>query len=218
MRRGRAPGRCASAGFTLLETIVSISILAAMVAFLVVSFRLAGNSIERGEAAAREMARLRAGIGVFERSIRSADPTVVPGSDRGSPYFLGERTKIRFLSSSSVYAAAGGGGRLICFFGEERGAGETGISVADASPFRVDGADSWNGTENSRMLLPGATNVTFSFSAGPSDEGKWEWDDSWDSREKGRLPGAVRVEFLMPSEGGALQNAFVVPVMVEKAG
>jgi general secretion pathway protein J len=218
MRRGRAPGRCASAGFTLLETIVSISILAAMVAFLVVSFRLAGNSIEQGEAAAREMARLRAGIGVFERSIRSADPTAVPGSERGSPYFLGERTKIRFLSSSSVYAAAGGGGRLICFFGEERGAGETGISVADASPFRVEGAESWNGTENSRMLLPGATDVAFSFSAGPSDEGKWEWDDSWDSREKGRLPGAVRVEFLMPSEGGALQNAFVVPVMVGRAG
>ena len=215
MRRGRAPGRCASAGFTLLETIVSISILAAMVAFLVVSFRLAGNSIEQGEAAAREMARLRAGIGVFERSIRSADPTVVPGSDRGFPYFLGERTKIRFLSSSSVYAAAGGGGRLVCFFGNE---GDAGISVADASPFRVEGPEVWNGTERSRMLLPGATEVAFSFSPGPSDEGEWEWDDSWDSREKGRLPGAVRVEFLMPSEGGALQNAFVVPVMVGRAG
>lgn len=218
MGRGSSPGRYGSAGFTLLETIVSISILAAMAAFLVVAFRLAGNSIEQGESAAREMARLRAGIGVFERSIRSADPTAVPGGDRGSPYFLGERTKIRFLSSSSVYAAGGGGGRLVCFFGEEREAGETGISVADASPFRMEGPEVWNGTENSRMLLPGATKVAFSFSAGPSDEGKWEWDDSWDSREKGRLPGAVRVEFLMPSEGGTLQNAFVVPVMTGRAG
>jgi type II secretory pathway pseudopilin PulG len=203
------------AGFTLLETVVSITILAAMAAFLVVSFRLAGSSIERGEAATREMARLRAGIGVFERSIRSADPTAVPAGDGDFPYFLGEHEKIRFLSSSSVYAAAGGGGRLICFSGVAGGEGRTGISVADASPLRVEGAESWNGTENSRMLLPGATEVAFSFSPGPTDEGKWEWDDSWDSREKGRLPGAVRVTFVMPSEGGPLQNAFVVPVMSE---
>ena len=80
MRRGRAPGRCASAGFTLLETIVSISILAAMVAFLVVSFRLAGNSIEQGEAAAREMARLRAGIGVFERRTWPVYAAIVAGA------------------------------------------------------------------------------------------------------------------------------------------
>jgi prepilin-type N-terminal cleavage/methylation domain-containing protein len=202
-----------SAGFTLLEMVVSLSILAAIAAFLVAAFRLAGSSIERGEAAAREMARLRAGIGIFERSIRSADPTPLSDGDGKSPYFLGEAKKIRFFSSSSVYATAGGGGRLLCFFGEEGTTGGTGISVSDASPFRADGPGAWSGTENSRMLLAGATEVRFSFSPGPTDEGKWEWAESWDSREREGLPGAVRVEYVTQSEGGSLRNAFVVPVM-----
>lgn len=210
MRRG-------DGGFTLLEMVVSLSILAAMAAFLVVAFRLAGASIERGEAAAREMARLRAGIGIFERSIRSADPTALPAGDGQSPYFLGERSKIRLLSASSVYATAGGGGRLLCFFGEE-GSEETGIFVSEASPFRAAGPESWSGTENPRVLLPGASEVTFSFSPGPSEEGRWEWADSWDSREKGSLPAAVRVEFVTQSDGGPLANAFVVPVMTGGEG
>lgn len=201
-------------GFTLLEMIVSLTILAGIAAFLVVAFRLAGGSIERGEAEAREMARLRAGIGIFERSIRSADASVLPRGPEGpAPYFLGEAKKLRFLSSSSFPSMLGGGFRLLCFFEAEGSAGSAGLSVSDASPFRAEGVASWDGTENPRVFLPGATNVTFSYSPGPSEEGKWEWVDSWDVKEKRTLPRAVRVEFTTQSETGPLTNAFVVPVM-----
>jgi hypothetical protein len=78
--------------------------------------------------------------------------------------------------------------------------------------------ESWDGAENARVFLPGATGVTFSYSPGPSDEGKWEWFDSWDRKERGGLPRAVRVEFTTQSETGPLTNAFVVPVMAGGAG
>lgn len=208
MRRG-------SAGFTLLEMVVSLTILAGIAAFLVVSFRLAGGSIERGEAETREMARLRAGIGIFERSIRSADASVLPREgDSPAPYFVGEQKKLRFLSASSVSSTPGGGYRLLSFFEAEGSEGGTGLTVADASPFREEGVESWDGTENPRVFLPGATDVTFSYSAGPSDEGTWEWFDSWNLKEQGFLPRAVRVEFTTQSDAGPLKNAFVVPVMV----
>ncbi len=204
-----------SAGFTLLEMIVSLTILAGIAAFLVVAFRLAGESIERGEAETREMARLRAGIGIFERSIRSADASVLPREgDSPAPYFVGERKKLRFLVSPSGSLSPGGGFRLLCFFEGEGSGGGTGLLVADASPFRWEGVESWDGTENPRLFLPGATDVTFSYSPGPSDEGNWEWSDSWNLKERGFLPRAVRVEFTTQSETGPLENAFVVPVMV----
>ena len=202
-----------SAGFTLLEMIVSLTILAGIAAFLVVAFRLAGASIERGEAEAKEMARLRAGIAIFERSIRSADPSVLALSDGPMPYFFGESKKLRFLSASSVSSVPGGGVRLLCFFEAEGAAGGTGMSVADASPFRAEGVASWAGTEGARVFLPGATDVTFSYSPGPSEDGKWEWFDAWDVRETKVLPRAVRVTFTTQSENGPLENAFVVPVM-----
>jgi prepilin-type N-terminal cleavage/methylation domain-containing protein len=210
--------RKGSAGFTLLELVLSLTILAGISAFLVVAFRLAGGSIDRGEGEAREMARLRAGIGIFERSIRSADLTPLPFNDESAPYFLGEAKRMRFLSSSSVSSAPGGGFRLLCFFEGEGADGSSGLSLADASPFRAGGAESWDGTENSRMFLPGATDVKFSYSPGPSEEGTWEWFDSWNSREKTGFPGAVRVEFVTHSESGPLANAFVVPVMAGGAG
>jgi len=202
-----------SAGFTLLEMIVSLTILAGIAAFLVVAFRLAGASIERGEAETKEMARLRAGIAIFERSIRSADPSVLTVEDEPLPYFFGESKKLRFLSASSVSSVPGGGFRLLCFFEAEGTAGGTGMSVADASPFRAEGVASWAGTEGARVFLPGATDVTFSYSPGPSEDGKWEWLDAWDIRETKALPRAVRVTFTTQSENGPLENAFVVPVM-----
>jgi prepilin-type N-terminal cleavage/methylation domain-containing protein len=202
-----------SAGFTLLEMIVSLTILAGISAFLVVAFRLAGASIERGEAETKEMARLRVGIAIFERSIRSADPSVLTVEDESMPYFFGESKKLRFLSASSVSSIPGGGLRLLCFFEAEGTAGGTGMSVADASPFRAEGVASWDGTEGARVFLPGATDVTFSYSPGPSEDGTWEWFEAWDIRETAGLPRAVRVTFTTQSEGGPLENAFVVPIM-----
>jgi prepilin-type N-terminal cleavage/methylation domain-containing protein len=206
MRRG-------SAGFTLLEMVVSLTILAGIAAFLVVAFRLAGGSIERGEAETREMARLRAGISIFERSIRSADPSVLTVEDESMTYFFGESKKLRFLSSSSVSSVPGGGFRLLCFFEEEGEAGDKGMSVADASPFRPEGAASWDGTEGARVFLPGATDVTFSYSPGPLEDGTWQWFDEWDIRETSVLPHAVRVSFITQSDNGPLENAFVVPLL-----
>lgn len=204
-----------SRGFTLLEMVVSLTILAGIAAFLVVAFRLAGGSIERGEAETKEMARLRAGISIFERSIRSADPAALTVEDQSMPYFFGEAKKLRFLSSSSVSSVPGGGFRLLCFF-EAEGEGEpggTGMSVADASPFRAEGVASWEGTEGARVFLPGATDVTFSYSPGPVEDGTWEWFDEWDIREMSFLPRAIRVTFTTQSENGPLENAFVVPLM-----
>ena len=66
--------------------------------------------------------------------------------------------------------------------------------------------------EKARILLPGAGELVFSYSAGPSKEGAWEWFPSWDLKETGRLPAAVRVEFSAPSPSGPRKTAFVVPV------
>src|SRR3990172_1514007 len=168
--------------------------------------------MEGGEAEAREMARLRAGIGILERSIRSADASVLPSGDGPAPYFVGEPKKLRLLSSYAVSSVQGGGFRLLCFYEAERSTGGAGLSLADASPFRPGGVESWDGTENARVFLPGATDVKFSYSPGPSDEG------AWDRKERGGLPRAVRVEFTTQSETGPLANAFVVPVMAGGAG
>jgi len=206
MERGRR-------GFTLLETVVALSIVAVIAAAITTAFRLASGSIERGEEETRETARLRAGIGILERTIRSADPAPLPGPDGPAPYFLGEPERVRFLCALPLSAGGGGGFRLLAFGAPGGSAREAELSVAETSPFRRDGAQGWEGTEGRRTLLPGASDVAFSYSAGPSPEGKWEWTDRWDSREQGGLPAAVRVSLTLLRGGSPLLTSFVVPVM-----
>jgi prepilin-type N-terminal cleavage/methylation domain-containing protein len=199
-------------GFTLVELVIALAILAMIAGSVAAGIRLAVGSIERGEAVAHDAARHRAALGIVERALMSADPLPIPVGDNTTAFFVGQEKSVRFLTAGAP-AVQGGGLRLISFF-ERTGGGGNGIAMATASPFRVGGAESWEGTEKPRFLVPGAGELAFSYSAGPTKEGSWEWLPSWDMKEKGRLPAAVRVEFSVPSPSGPRKTAFVVPVPV----
>jgi prepilin-type N-terminal cleavage/methylation domain-containing protein len=197
-------------GFTLLELVIALAILAMIAGSVAAGIRLAVASIERGESVTRDAARLRAAVGIFERALMSADPLSIPVGDNTTAYFVGEEKSVRFLTAGAPSAVHGGGLRLISFF--ERTAGEgNGIAVATASPFLAEGAERWEGTEKARILVPGGGDLAFTYSMGPAEEGEWEWLPSWDLKERGRLPAAVRVEFSVPSPSGPRKTAFVVP-------
>jgi general secretion pathway protein J len=204
-RPPRAPG-----GFTLLELVAALAVLAMLAGSVLSGIRLASASIERGEAVSREAARLRAAVGVLERAIRSLDPLPIPVGDGTSFYFAGEGKRLRFLTAQAPAAIRGGGLRLISLF--ERSGPGGGLAMATAAPFLPEGAGEWEGAEAPRVLVSGAEDVSFSYSGGPSAEGTWDWLPSWDPKEAGGLPAAVRVEFAVPSGDGARKTAFVVPI------
>jgi len=212
-RERRPREATATGGFTLLELIMALAILAMIAGSVAAGIRLAAGSIERGEAVARDAARLRAVVGIVERALMSADPLPIPVGDNTTAFFVGEEKRVRFLTAGAPSAVHGGGLRLVSFF-ERTGGDGGGIAMAAASPFRAEGAERWEGTEKSRILVPGGGELAFSYSPGPTKEGAWEWVPSWDPKETGRLPAAVRVEFSVPSPSGPRKSAFVVPVPV----
>ena len=195
-------------GFTLLELLLAITIFALIVGSVTAGFRLASVTIDRGEETVRAAARLRAAIGIIERSIRSADPLPVYTDDHEVMFFVGGDKHLMFLTAQPIAAFGAKGSQLVSFH-EIAGSGG-GLAVSTASPFRT---ESWEGVENPRVLVPGAEDVAFSYSPGPTEDGRWEWSPSWDAEEERSLPAAVRVEFSVSAGETSGKTAFVVPVM-----
>lgn len=208
--RARERRAGASGGFTLLELLIAMAMLALIAGSVTAGLRIAAASIERGEEAAREAARLRAAVVLVERSIRSADPARVPGGSGRPPFFIGDAKSIRFLTARPPAAAGPGGPRLMSF--HEAPGPDGGLAASTISPFRAGGVESWDAAAGRRILLPGAGALAFSYSSGPDADGNWEWADTWDMREKGNLPAAVRVEFTILGKGEPRKTAFVVTV------
>ena len=198
-------------GFTLVELVMAITILALIVGSITAGLRLASVTIERGEDIAREAARLRAVVGVMERSIRSADPLPVSVGGHTKFFFIGTDKRLMFLTAQSAAVFGAEGSRLVSFH-EIYGPGG-GLAVSTVSPFRAEGLDMWEGIENPRILAPGAQDLEFSYSPGPDKFGSWEWLPEWDPRERGGLPAAVRVEFTTYKGETPTKTAFVATVM-----
>jgi hypothetical protein len=155
-------------------------------------------------------------VGIVERAVRSLSPLPLPAEAKAAVFFSGEGKKLRFLTDLAPATIGGGGTRLLSFF--EREGPDGGLAVATAPAFRPGGAAGWEGTEGARLLVPGATEVAFTYSGGPAPDGRWEWLPEWESGEAGRLPAAVRFEFTVPGEDGPRKTAFVVPVPVAGGG
>ncbi len=172
-----APDASARRGFTLLELVIALAILAMIAGSVAVGIRLAVGSIERGEAVTRDAARLRAAVGIFERALMSADPLPIPVGDNTTSYFAGEEKSVRFLTAGAPSAMHGSGLRLISFF--ERSGGEgSGIAVATASPFRAEGAERWEGNGEGADPGPGRWGARLLLLRGP-----------WEGRGVGMAPG-----------------------------
>lgn len=207
---GSRPG--ARNGFTLIEVVVALSILAMVAGSITVAFRMAARSIGRGEEAVRSEVRRRALLGTIERSFRNAFPLPLPEEQEPWPWFRGEPGSVRFLSASPDAATPGGAFRLLDFREGVSAGGERGLLLTESAPFRRDAGTARGGDGASRVVFPGASGVTFFYVSGFTEDGAMQTENEWDGAEKKRLPVAVGIEFSVEGETG--RPRIVVPLPV----
>ena len=84
------------AGFTLLEMLVALTVLALILAALAGGVRFAGGAFERGSAAAKEARDFDLAADLLRRQVGRAFPLAVDGKDGGRFVFLGEAGRVSF--------------------------------------------------------------------------------------------------------------------------
>jgi general secretion pathway protein J len=189
MAARRRPSRFTS-GFTLLEVVLAMSVLALVAMVCYGAFHLGIRAVERGEVAVVSTQRLRVASDIIIRQVKSVVP--YPARDKELeiyPYFLGTATSLSFITANGLQ---GGGGlyRIVYQVMDD----PPRLLFTETPYFSPDvlGADEFDASGGrTAVLLDGFTSLKFEYLL--NDGADVEWRPSWSGKEEEMLPVAIRV-------------------------
>lgn len=180
------------AGFTLLELVLAMAILAMVTTICYGAFFVASQSVTKGEVAVVTAQRLRVATDILIRQIKSAVPYPARnGDDEVYPFFRGDQSGMTFVTANG--RLRGGGLARVQY---RTAAGDDGVDlVIEEDPyFGPDelGAETLDPrTATAAALLTGFRGARFQYLL--DDGADLEWRDGWDAYEEDSLPAAIRI-------------------------
>lgn len=180
-----------SGGFTLVETVVALTLLAVMLSLLFAGLRTAARAWDAGTGRGDRADQVLLAYSFFRKELTATFPWRLKDPLTVRLAFRGERERLRFVSMRP--AEIGGGGLAFVSFEYEpaRGAKQAGRLVMrrafaaaesrDLSP--VDAAEAFT-------ILDGVTSARFEYFGAENDTARPSWNDGWEHPQ--RLPSHVR--------------------------
>ena len=185
-------------GFTLIELMVAITLLALMVAILYGAFFLGHRAAEKARIRFDKSQTLRSVGEYLGALIRSAYP--YQSSGEGSVPFSGEKEQLSFVSAVSM----GMEGQGISKVSLSWSGGSGDVTLVEETPVWAEGRG------NSVTLWKGAEDLTLEYLDPQEEEERWVTE--WDGETKKSLPRAVRVSL---RDNGGRELRWVFPIMVQ---
>ncbi len=180
----------ASSGFTLLELLISLTLLAMMLAMAYSAFATATQMVPRGEEAAKRSARLRMATALLTRQVRSLVDYPAETDEQVHPYFEGRPDSFSFITSSPQLGGGGDGLGWVTYSTDGKS-----LRIAERLIFSRGNLSGVDGEpEAAAELLSGLDGVKFQYLR--LDGFDNEWLAEWDALEEQGLPGAIKVELM----------------------
>ncbi len=107
-------------GFTLLELIISLTIVGAVSVMIYTALNIGARAAAHGEARSNENQRARAALALITRHLKSAYPLSLQGEEGAFVYFFGEPTELSFISGAGR-PEVGGLEKITYFLKEHEG-------------------------------------------------------------------------------------------------
>jgi general secretion pathway protein J len=203
-------------GFTLIELVIALMLLALMTSVLFGSLQLAGRSWDSGEAKVARVTEMRQSQQFLREQITAAYPQRMPKVAEIPLLFSGERDELRYAAALPARVVEGG----VLYFRLALAKDDahsrlvldrvlTDLSATEPPSF--DGADRTVLAEGVREIKVGY----FGRDPGAADSTAPTWRDRWDDRQQ--LPLLIRVEVAL-LQGQAWPALVVEPRRSSEAG
>jgi prepilin-type N-terminal cleavage/methylation domain-containing protein len=213
MSRRLAPApRRRPAGFTLLEILVAMALLAVVLSFSVSTLfvNLRGWNTLAGQNAA--MFDAQRSTDWLLGMLRQAEPMVWRVEQRTRLAFSGQPERLHFISRAPLQVRDGAYFEYLLTV--EPGADGRVDLVLQFAPY-LPGADAFQlpGPGGRRVLLAGLGQVRFDYFGVPRDAREAQWTEQWADDERG-YPSLVRIRLAGPGDAPPVAERFV-PLLFE---
>jgi general secretion pathway protein J len=181
------------AGFTLLELLISLTLLAALSAVLFSGLRFGTRAWERSEGLAAESDEIGIAQNFLRRQLSDAYPLLTMADPTGAKiYFEGGSDSLQFLAPAPAALAAGGNGRFVLVARQHDGRNE----LRMMSRFELAREDTASASRDA-TLLRGFEAVEFAYFGRDRPSDPPTWRDTW--TERGSLPELIRIQVRFPA-------------------
>lgn len=184
-------------GFTLLELLISLSIMAVIITIIFGGLRVGIRAWEKGEKYITSQQHLRIVPELVKRQIASLSMAKVFKRNNSWFFLQGDSKSLEFFSSISLYPESEAGIVYVRYMvtGDEQNTEKMAFYEKDIN--FLDPAELTDIDDTSHIdLLTGYTSISFAFLADQkNNDGEKEWLPAWSPEEKDGLLRAVRVMF-----------------------
>jgi general secretion pathway protein J len=189
--------RSVSSGFTLIEVIVTLTILGFIVLMVSGTFRLGLSSWEKGDSIKEDYQKIRMISQLVSRQMKSLVPYKIRTEKAEGNYlaFDGKAHSIRFVSALAIKAKRPEGFVYAVYQFKEDGDKEGRLVLYEQRALNRDFFEDELKEDSAMTLLGGISQVRFEYYREADEEKnrKEEWVEEWNAKEEKELPKAVRM-------------------------
>ena len=193
--------RCDSRGFTLLELLISMTILALITLLVFGAFRMGIRAWERGERNIDAHQRERIVLDLITRQIASIPVDTIQGIEAFA--LKGDLKSIAFASDIHLVPGNTFGMVSVVYRVEEAEDGGEILSLSEKNVVLMGEDDDMESDEYFTELIRGAS-ITFEYLKSYEDEESTEWQETWDPEDETGFPRSVRVILTREDDGPSI--------------
>jgi general secretion pathway protein J len=187
----------ASSGFTLIEVIVTLTILGFIVLMISGTFRLGLASWEKGDSIKEDYQKIRMMSQLVSRQMKSIVPYKIRTEKAEGNYlaFDGKAHSLRFVSALPIKAKRPEGFVYVVYQFKDEGDKKGRLVLYEQRALNKDFFEEDLKEDTAVTLFGGISQVRFEYYR-EADEGKSrtaEWVEEWNAKEEKELPKAVRM-------------------------